>query len=286
MGERRFALMLENYRANWYGQRQLAGRTADIVDISPFNAIDGAHGPAKRLWIDSETGLTLRVETYNYQLQQVMSSTLSDLNLSPRISAVTFPAVPDTPDVAKTDPWMAQDLGNDSASVVRLTHLQPPRARELPPGFHIESVGVHRCAEAANAPTAALTRYTDGLNTLTIFALKPTTETQNIAASAESKQPGQEDSGVQTCDFGPGTMVMSNRDGQRLIAVGDLPPQTLYRVLGVQSPVGALAGAGMSPHDTNVSGRSAAAPLQPIASQAAAAQTAAQPVVAHRITAH
>lgn len=227
MAAARFAMMLQNYGALRSGQEKVGERLADVVWISPLNPIDGARGPAKCLWIDAETKLTLRVKTFNYQMNPVMESTLSDINLHPAVSAATFPLEPEMKQVAKGKPWMAQEMGTDVAAVKALTGgVAPPVPKMLPPGFVRESVGVHRVSAAANSQFAAVSRYTDGLNTLTMFALKNAPGAKG-ATGATNKL-------MQTYDFGPGTLVMHDTAQEHLVAVADLPPQTLYHVLGVQ----------------------------------------------------
>lgn len=231
----RFARMLQNYSAMWSGQDKVGNRLADVVWISPFNATAGAHGPAKCLWIDAATKLTLRVKTFNYQMNPVMESTLSNINLHPALTAATFPIEPEMKQVVKGTPWMAQDMGDDGAAVKKLTGgLAPPVPKELPPGFVRESVGVHRISADGSPQFAAVARYTDGLNTLTMFALK--------AAPGAKGETGATNKMVQSCDFGPGTIVIHDTAQERLVAVSDLPIQTLYRVLGVPPNVALESG--------------------------------------------
>ncbi|MBV9864968.1 MAG: hypothetical protein JO316_06435 [Abitibacteriaceae bacterium] len=237
MTAERFAMMLENYGAQWTGREKIGDRLADVVWILPFRSIDGARGPAKCLWIDRQTRLTLRVETFNYQMRPVMDSTLSQIDFHPKISEAELPPALKIAQVAKNSPGMAQDMGSDIQGVIAKTGgLAPPEPKELPPGFERESVGIHRTSETGASPPAALSRYTDGLNTLTLFAIK-----QTATPKAEPVKSGTDksSSGVQMCDFGPGTLVMRDSGSVRLVAVADLPPQTLCRVLGV-SPTEAI----------------------------------------------
>lgn len=216
---RRFATLLENYSAEWKGEDKVDGRTAEIVELWPFQTVDGASGPGKRLFIDHETGLVLRVETFNHQRQQVMTTQLTDLDFSPHISKDTFKTPQTLQASARKQPWVAQDMGHDTKAVAKQTGLMPPQlaAADLPPGFELESVGMHRCIKPGQEDVyAALSRYTDGLNTLTVFSFK------------EKVKP--EKSSEQACEFGPGAVVVRDTDQGRVIAVGDLCPSTLRRV--------------------------------------------------------
>jgi negative regulator of sigma E activity len=220
LAARRFARLLENYSARWQGEGEVDGRVVEIVELWPFKPVDGARGPGKKLWIDRETSLVLRVETYNHQRQPVMGSQLRDVNFNPRIAPDTFKAPQTIIASAQKASWDGQDLGHDEKAVARRTGLLPPRLAptDLPPGFQLEAVGMHRCEMPGEKKNdyAALSRYTDGLNTLTLFSLK------EHAAKAASEQ---------TCQFGPGAVVTRDTPQGTLIAVGDLPPETLRRVV-------------------------------------------------------
>ena len=236
MAAKRFAMLLDNYEVKWLKDDTIAGRAVEIVEIHPINPIDGAKGPGKQLGIDKETGLTVLTTTYNYQWQPVMSSTLSEIDFSPTITAATFPSPTAMHDVAKKKPWMAREMGSHRDEVARLTGVVPPQPKELPRGFAFDAVGIHRC-ETVGAPShAALTRYTDGLNTLTVFAMKNADlqrekSLHEGAATTKNAPKDATRSGDQACDFGPGTLVMRDVPQGRIIAVGDLPPVTLRRVV-------------------------------------------------------
>lgn len=222
MAARRYALLVKNYRVLDAGQETINGRASDVIELHPAHAIDGAQGPYKRLWIDRETGLTLRTDAFNYESRPVMRTVLTELNLNPQINDSTFMPPAAMLQLAKQQGWTARDVGTDAAAAQKAGGLAPPRATWLPAGFELDGYGVHHCPAEQKVPiTASLARYTDGLNTLTVFALLPQKNAPSLIASATP----------QACDFGPGTMVSQNLKGIKLVAVGDLPPVTLQRVL-------------------------------------------------------
>jgi hypothetical protein len=249
MAVRRFALVLQNYRATPEGKTRLAGREAEVIELRPFHPAEGAAGPAKKLWIDAQSGLTLRQQTFNYQMMPVMESVLSEVDLAPRIAADTFVPPQKLREVARQHPWMAHDAGDDVMSVARQTGVYPPQpeANALPAGFAFDSVGAHRCDSCAVGTTdpcyAALSRYTDGLNTLTVFALSPDCAHRKTGAAGASSPEATDakndaDSNAAdnaACDFGTGTLVMRGTEGGQLIAVADLPAPILNRVLQATS---------------------------------------------------
>ena len=238
LAAQRFALLLENYRATWKGTEIVSGRKVDVVQLSPMQRADGARGPARKLWIDAETGLTLRQKSYNYQMMPVMESVLSEVDYAPQISETTFVTPQNLKKAAQTTPWMVHDSGNHRERVAQLSGLEPPQPKVLPPGFHFDSVGAHRCQMCQNPCYAGVSRYTDGLNTLTIFAVNlscpnfPSKNAKAIAGQSGSQtKKSAEPSILPPDDFGSGTMVMREAGEGHLVAVSDLPAPMLRRVL-------------------------------------------------------
>jgi len=231
MATRRFALMLVNYAAVYTGTEQIDGRPVDIVELRPFKPAEGAKGPAKRLSIDQETGLTVRVQTFNYDLHPVMESTLAEVDYTPEITNATFRSREQIISAKKNKEWIAQEEDKDEATVTRRTGLKPPKPAYLPAGFDFDGVGMHKCEYAGAPYCASLARYTDGLNTLTVFHLKeaaaPAKGAVKPAVPANTKAPAKLDS----CAYGPGTMVTREVTDGRLLAVADLPAPVLQKVL-------------------------------------------------------
>lgn len=232
MAAQRFAMLLDNYEVKWLKEEQIAGRRVEMVQLHPLQPEDGAKGPGKLLGIDKETGLTLVTKTYNYQWQPMMSSTLSTIDFSPKITPATFATPDEMHGAAKKKPWMAREMGAHREDVARMTGVVPPQPTTLPRGFAFDGVGVHRCETPDGPAHASLSRYTDGLNTLTIFAMKDADLQRESAKHEGAKSNAQKTAASQqACDFGPGTMVMRDVPQGRLIAVADLPPVTLRRVV-------------------------------------------------------
>ena len=227
----RFATLLENYSAQWKRRDKVDGRPVDVVELWPFEPVDGAEGPGKRLWIDCENSLILKVETFNHQLQPVMGTEMRDVTINPDIAPDTFKTQETIRASAEKQPWVAEDMGRNVEAVKNKTGIAPPQVAQsdLPPGFKLETVGTHRCpltgsdsASEQSVPCeyAALSRYTDGMNTLTLFSMKtPVAKVVKVVPNEES------------CEFGPGALVTRDAGAVRLIAVGDLPTATLRRVL-------------------------------------------------------
>ncbi len=219
MAIKRLPLLSQNYRVSLGETKTVDGRAAQAIELRPKHRIDGARGPARRLWIDQKSGLTLGIESFNCALQPTTRSTLSQLRIAPPIAPATFQQPQAIFASLSTQNWQGEELGDDFRAATQKTGFVPPKPTYLPPGFELDGYGVHRCLTTGTLQPAAFSRYCDGLNTLTVFAFKPAN--QNIAKNMRGG-----------CNFGPGAMSSREDNGGRLVAMGDLPTKTLQRILG------------------------------------------------------
>ncbi len=219
MAAQRFALMTRNYRGRILRRENIGDSVCDVVEIRRTQPLQNARGPFKRLWLDRQSGLTLRSDAYNYRGDLVQRSVLSNLQLAPAVQSFVQPAQMKA--VALKTSWKNEELGANRAKVVAMTNLAPPQPTWLPAGFTFDSVGMQRTSLSKDAPVAALSRYGDGMNVITIFSFK------TPAKKAESKTAERV-----SCTFGAGAMAMRETPGGlTLLAIGDLPTETLNRVL-------------------------------------------------------
>ena len=230
IAERRFELMRSNYQARMCPPDEIDGRPVEVVELRPARPQSQYAGPARRVFLDDATGLTLRTEEFNARLQPASHSTFSQLSLRPTISQTTFLAPSQLSNAGSQSFWRGEELGDDARGVEQKTGLKPPESAKVPRGWKRDGFGVHRCDQSGDASqsaamqVAAFTRYTDGLNVLMLFAIKSArVEDMTVVKTNASSSA--------TCSFGPGTLA-SRKDGAgTLLAIGDLPPETLRRVL-------------------------------------------------------
>lgn len=218
MAFKRLALLTQNYRVSLGESKNVGGRAAQAIELRPNQPIDGAKGPARRLWIDQKSGLTLGIESFNCDLKLISRSTLSNLQIAPPIAPATFEKPAAIFASLQSQNWQGEELGDDFQSAIKKTGFVPPKPTFLPPGFELDGYGVHRCLTTGTLQPAAFSRFSDGLNTLTVFAFKPVNS--NIAKNMRGG-----------CNFGPGALGSREDNGGRLVALGDLPAKTLARVL-------------------------------------------------------
>lgn len=224
MAAQRFARLILNYNGTLVRDERVAGRLCDVVEVRRRQPLEGTKGPFKRLWLDRETSITLRSDSFNCQGNLVQRSTLIHLQLQPKFSSETFVPPQTMFAIARKSSWNTEELGNDRAKVAKMTSLYPPEPSWLPAGFAFDSVGMQHTSLAKGAPLAALSRYGDGLNVVTLFAFKTAPHSSN-AKNASAK-------GDSSCTFGSGAMAMRQMpNGVTLLAISDLPTAMLKRVL-------------------------------------------------------
>ena len=224
VARQRFELMRANYQAYLRAPSEIGGRSVEVIELRPTRPLRGVLGPARRVFVDDATGLMLRTERFNSRLQPVSHSTFSQLDLHPK-TASAFGAPAAILATARQGFWQGEELGADARAVEQKTGIAPPQSARIPRGWKCDGFGVHRCVadnhtSHKDLQVAAFTRYTDGLNVLTLFALKNASKVQDSPASASYQ-----------CSFGPGTLLSRAEGAGTLLAIGDLPPEILRRVL-------------------------------------------------------
>ena len=234
MAALRFALLERNYRGVVMSREAVDKRLCDVVEVRRNRPLANSSGPFKRLWLDRETGLTLRADSYNCHGNLVQRSVLSDVQMKPKVSDQTFVSPAKMFAIAQKTSWTNEELGSDRIQVEAKTKIAPPQPSWLPEGFAFDSVGMHHATLAKSSPLTALSRYSDGLNVITVFAFK--TAHQNTTAktsrATDATKISPEAPSDVSCTFGASAMAMREApNGLTLIAVGDLPTPMLSRIL-------------------------------------------------------
>lgn len=217
MASRRFELLKRNYIASLAPAdfSHALGENVEVVELRPRNASSNSPGPARRLFVDKQSGLTVRAEAFNCQLKPVSLWQLSQIEMNPPLQTAAFQAPQTILNAAKRANWEGEELGSNKVLATQKAGIAPPEIADLPRGFELEGYGVHRCS--VTKITASFTRYSDGLGTLTVFAFKPNAQTLKDAKVS--------------CDFGAGSMMARASSTKQLVALADLPTAQLRRAL-------------------------------------------------------
>ncbi len=215
----RFKLLKQNYNAIVGEKSELSGREVQILEIKP--KAETAKGPARRFFIDVETGIVLKTQGFDSELRPVFETSLHNLDFTPDINATTFGKPSVVLAAAKKTNWQGEEFGSDTKRIATKIGFLPPKSVYLPAGFELDGYGLHRCQTPdGQTQCASFARYSDGLNSLTVFAMKPCDKAEKMSEDAPA-----------ICDFGAGVLASRKAGEGRLIAVADLPSKELQKVL-------------------------------------------------------
>lgn len=223
-------------RAEWVGQDKVAGRVADIVRIGPPANVAGT---ARRIWIDRQSGLRLKMEEVGADGRTLASSYYVFVDTAPRFSGDDFAAPPDTalagpgntnPGTnAQTNPPPRGGNNSDRRSfrsldeAAQFAGIAIARPTYVPTGFAL------RVAEVVNSKTPSRLRVTQRYaNGLTVVSLTQTSQKLPIPSRlAGSLGPNQ--TGFLTLR-GTERAYVWRSGGLFFALIGNLPDDQLKRV--------------------------------------------------------
>lgn len=220
------------------GEDVVAGRPATIVFVSP--PTDGTPAPARRFWIDRETGLRLKTEEVG-PMGRVLSSTyFIQVDLRPRFTDDDFAAPIPPPDFERVrDERQTLPSIEAAQKMVRFALRRPTY---LPPGFALRNVVVAR--RRGGSPAAVVfQRYANGMNSITLFqtddpdAPAPGFHRDRSDRGRDGHRPDRGGGGG--APFGPGsggppsrgTRIQAWRAGNiSFVLIADLPDDQMKRI--------------------------------------------------------
>jgi hypothetical protein len=149
------------------GTEMIAGRNAAIIAVSR-DATPGAMGPQVKFWIDTETGIQLKIELSNARglLSRTYVTSLvvgPEASVHPKDFEVNFPTARQNPLFPKTQFHTLEEARDR----LPFTPLEPAT---LPPGYHLSGVWVFGGPNARqNRHGSVLLRYTDDVSNFSLF---------------------------------------------------------------------------------------------------------------------
>lgn len=221
-------------KAEWVGQDKVAGRVADIVRIGPPANVAA---PARRIWIDRQSGLRLKMEEIGADGRTLASSYYVFIDTAPQFSGDDFAAPPE-PALTGTNggsnaptnpPTRGGDRNSDRRSFRSLDEASQTagvsiaRPAYLPTGFAL------RVVEIVNSKTPTRLRVTQRYaNGLTVLSLTQTAQKLPIPSRlAGSLGPNQ--TGFVTLR-GTERAYVWRSGGSFFALIGNLPDDQLKRV--------------------------------------------------------
>ncbi len=203
-------LMLGNYSVESAGKATVAGRPASVLNLKCRTG-----KLKKRVWADTSTSVVLRLEDYNCDGRMMSSTEFKSIKL-----------VNNLPDSLFKRPAEAHATvrRKDSARLVSAAELskeigfQVTKPRYVPRGYKLDGYRTYVCQCACGHP-GAYSRYTNGLNSISIFETRP--------ASGQC-QMQNEQCAVQ--DTEPGHVARISAHGRDFVIVADLSHQELQKI--------------------------------------------------------
>ncbi|MFA6666064.1 MAG: sigma-E factor regulatory protein RseB domain-containing protein [Armatimonadota bacterium] len=154
------SLMLSNYSPEPAGRGMVAKRSCFIIRLAPIHK----GNPWKKLWIDRDSYLTLRTDSYNSDGRLISSTELHSVNCrpqSPKLFAV--------PKGWKTRQISYGAISLDLLPVSSKAGVKPVRPGYIPKGYKFAGYGLTKPSPPIECVTL---RYTNGLNSITLMETK------------------------------------------------------------------------------------------------------------------
>lgn len=224
-GPERIDLVLRNYNIASKGTATVAGRKTVVISISAKRQ----PGPSRTLWIDQETKLILRSESYASDGALKAASSITSINLKRQLSEALF-QVPEGWRIQQPPPeqrtrWTLTELSKR----LGITVTEP---EYLPAGFELEGMYLVRMGRMQRE--AAHIRYVDGLNSLSVFQhpVGPGAGRGRAGWGGRRWRGGRgADADLDVQPLGAvGRMVRVLRPGRMCVVVSDLPEKELEKV--------------------------------------------------------
>jgi hypothetical protein len=191
--------LLRNYRVSIQGTAETAGRGATIGAIS-----SRASGKlVRRIWLDSEKGVVLRAEHYNWEGRLVYSTEFQEIDYAVTLDEEEF------------------ETGKLPVRGPRTVPVEVPEAElrkpsYVPAGFRL--IG-RPCSVRTKRGNAIHLRYGDGLNVISVFIrkLEPDDDRKKPAPPRATDEPFS-------------AIVQHVKGDYRVTVIGDISPAELRRM--------------------------------------------------------
>lgn len=204
-------LLLSNYQPVLAGNAKIAGRECYLIKITPKCACN----PSEKLWIDKGSSVALKTEKYGSDGRITSSTEYRSIDYSARPGASAF-RVPSGWKIVKIAG--ASAVGLDA--VRRAVGFTPKRPGYVPKGYKFDDYyvrGAPSCASFAGL------RYTNGLNTISVFERKGGCFGRGFGCG-RGRGRGARCGAGGCAPTGPGCCLLVNQPQARIVhtTVGDL----------------------------------------------------------------
>jgi len=168
---RMFANLLNGtVTASVTGNEIVADRQADIVELKVPNGAAGAGRVLRRLWIDDETGILLKIQKLNALGHTTSTTTMETITVNPANAINPNEFKPQFPGATITPLFPAPQYRTmeDAQGHLPFTPIEPaPQA--LPANFHLDGVWGFGEDRAHPYLHSVLMRFTDGVASFSLY---------------------------------------------------------------------------------------------------------------------
>ncbi len=155
----RLNLLFQNYQLRLLGIEKLLGRQTALISINPKHP----GNPQKKVWIDQQTAVILRMEQFRSDGIRSRSSFYTNIDFGAEVPAELF-ELPRGFKVVQTEPNASERLSK--SEIRRAVGFEILEPRSLPEGYLLDGFHLSHCP--MGRPIVHL-RYFDGLNSISLF---------------------------------------------------------------------------------------------------------------------
>lgn len=215
-------LLLANYNPIQRGTELVAGRVCYRIEFSPKCGCN----PSQKLWIDKHTFVPLKTERYSCDGRLVSQSEYSRISFAQRLNASLF-SVPDGWKIVR----VSTELETQSTEEMRkAVGFVPKKPGYVPKGYKFDGYSV---AQPCPASRFAALRYTNGLNTISVFSGKGCPGMGRGRGRGAGWRGGRQGSCGETCLLArsPNGRMMRKMVGDiTVILIGDIAESELQKM--------------------------------------------------------
>lgn len=216
------ALLLKNHRVSLIGNDRVAGRKCYVIRLTP----NYSGNPSKKLWIDYSTFIPLKTERYGADGKLAMSTQFTSINPSARPPRSTF----DVPDDWKIVELPGRPSVSNTQAVSKVVGFSLLEPSYIPKGYVCD--GYFICETCPRACCAGV-RYSNGLNTISIFERKTQNPGRGQGRGWRGGRGGGQGAGTARCivaENPQARMLQTVASGLSVVLVGDISENELRKM--------------------------------------------------------
>ena len=211
-------LLLRNYAVLAAGEGRVAGRPVNIVDLTSKHP----GNPSKRLWIDRETGIVLKSEDRSAAGELRSRMEFTEISYGKPAAGAAF-----EPTADGGPRWVEKERDHEisRAELEKAVGIKVAFPQHVPAGYVLDSITLYSC-ECECGHKAAHLRYTDGLNSISIYETPSHTSCSKHICSIHCAPNGR----CEVRDARQARVATTSSGGRSVVVVGDLPEEEIAKV--------------------------------------------------------